>query len=193
MSRIQKRIQELIDKLKSGHDVQRRDMKSVMTTKEIDEFDAQWKIYLDEKHGSWHVYSDGYEKWLKKGDMLVARANSERFKNSKASLLAQSEKCYGEAYANLANDIALNQMVQHSYDRSIDDVGATFDTMARRKTSKSTYNESREHKTLEKRDFKIRALQESLDNFERRGNEDSDVQSQAEKLKELMTQLKNRK
>lgn len=210
MSRIKKRIEVLIERLEQGDDIQNRDLQTVLTSDEFKQYESKWEIHLDWKKGVNYEYSTQYDDLLKKGDFATNKAESGRFgKEATSKLYRQAENYYERALEALEEESSQNPMIGASYDRSYNTLTSSntdpsYHGMPRRLTSKSPQNQGNVvysagggstmvKQQLTKRDFKLKALKESLDNFERRGNESTEDEAIAERLKTMMAKLKNRK
>ncbi len=192
MSRIKKRIEVLIKRLENGDDIQNRDLKSVLTEQEFEMYEADWQQSQDYFHGTMFDRCSRYDELLAKGDFFYNRAESGRFKNSK-ELHNSAQSFYEKALEALSEEIGMNSAFSTSYDRSVDDASLSQAGMPRHRSSKSINNEAKQHQRLDKRQFKLKHLKESLDNFERRGIELIDSDSNGADIKKLMEKLKNRK
>ncbi len=210
MSRIKKRIEVLINRLEKGDDIQNRDLKSVLTSDEFSNYESEWENHLDWKSGRNYQYSAIYDEFLHKGDFAYNKAESGRFsKEATENLYREAERNYELGLEQLEAESQINPMIGASYDRSFNTLTSSntdisYHGMPRRLTSKSLNNQgnvvysssggsSDVKDKVTKRDFKLKALRESLDNFERRGTEDDEIESQNLKINELMKNLKNRK
>jgi hypothetical protein len=209
MSNKKERIGKLIYRLECGNDIQNRDLKSVLTDDEFKQYEAEWENHLDWKSGVNYEYSSKYDDLLKKGDFANNKAESGRFgKEATKKLYREAENYYERALEALQEESQMNPMIGASYDRSYDTLSSNTDIsyhgMPRRLTSKSLQNQGNvvysssggsttTKEKVTKRDFKLKALKESLDNFERRGNESSEDEAIAERMKTMLANLKNRK
>jgi hypothetical protein len=209
MSNKKERIGKLIYRLECGNDIQNRDLKSVLTDDEFKQYEAEWESHLDWKSGVNYEYSSKYDDLLKKGDFANNKAESGRFgKEATTKLYRQAESYYEKALEALEEESQMNPMIGASYDRSDDTLSSSTDLsyhgMPRRLTSKSLQNQGNvvysssggstsTKEKVTKRDFKLKALKESLDNFERRGNESTENEAMAEHMKKMLANLKNRK
>lgn len=204
------RIGKLIYRLEGGNDIQNRDLKSVLTDAEFKQYEAEWESHLDWKNGVNYEYSSQYDDLLKKGDFANNKAESGRFgKEATTKLYRQAESYYEKALEALEEESQMNPMIGASYDRSYNTLTSSntdpsYHGMPRRLTSKSLQNQGNVvysagggstmvKQQLTKRDFKLKALKESRDNFERRGNESSEDEAIAERMKTMLANLKNRK
>ena len=210
MGNKKERIGELIHRLECGNDIQNRDFKSVLTDDEFKQYEAEWESHLDWKSGVNYEYSSKYDDLLKKGDFATNKAESGRFsKEATSRLYRQAENYYERALEALKEESSQNPMIGASYDRSYDTLKSSntdisYHGMPRRLTSKSLQNQGNvvysssggstsTKEKVTKRDFKLKALKESLDNFERRGNESSEDEDIAERMKKMLANIKNRK
>lgn len=189
---MKKRIEVLIQRLESGDDIQNRDLKAVLTRQEFQIYESDWQQSQDYFHGKMFDRCSRYDELLAKGDFFYNRAESGRFKNAK-ELHNSAQSFYEKALEALSEEIGMNSAFSTSYDRSVEDASLSQAGMPRHRSSKSINNEAKQHQRLDKRQFKLKHLKESLDNFERRGNESIDSDSNGADIKKLMEKLKNRK
>ena len=204
------RIGKLIYRLECENDIQNRDLKSVLTDDEFKQYEAEWESHLDWKSGVNYEYSSKYDDLLKKGDFANNKAESGRFgKEATTKLYREAESYYERALEALQEESQMNPIIGSSYDRSYNTLTSSntfpsYHGMPRRLTSKSLQNQgnvvhsssggskSRKEKVT-KRDFKLNALKESLENFERRGTEAGVSKITSEHLKKLLSNLKRQK
>ena len=186
MARSKKRLEELLIRLESGEDVAVRDLKSVLTQVEFEQYEHEWEWIQDVKKG--HVFDDSseYDALLKKGDFYNNKAESKRFNDvARKKFARQAESTYELALEQLQSDIERNPGIAMAYDRPASTLEAGVDLsyhgMPRKVTSKSLQNQ---HNVISsssggstigkavttKRDLKCKALKQSLDNFD--SNED---------------------
>lgn len=192
MSRIKKRIEVLIERLELGDDIQNRDLKSVLTANEFEMYEADWKQSQEFHHGKIFEKCSRYDELLSKGDFFYNRAESRRFKKSK-ELHDTAQSFYEKALEALREEIGVNPIYSASYDRSVDDASLSQSGMPRHKSSKSINNEARSNERLDKRQFKLKHLKSSLEDFERRGAETTDKDLGNDEIKKMLANLKNRK
>jgi hypothetical protein len=192
MSRVKKRIEVLIRRLENGDDIQNRDLKAVLTKQEFEVYEGDWEQSQDYFHGKMFDRCSRYEELLAKGDFFYNRAESGRFKNSK-ELHDSAQSFYEKALEALSEEIGMNSVFSASYDRSVDDASLNQAGMPRHRSSKSISNEAKSNERLDKRQFKLKHLKSSLEDFERRGNESVEIDSDSDYLKNLLAKLKNRK
>jgi len=182
MARSKKRLEELLIRLESGEDVAVRDLKSVLTQVEFEQYEHEWEWIQDVKKG--YVFDDSseYDALLKKGDFYNNKAESKRFNDvARKKFARQAESTYELALEQLQSDIERNPGIAMSYDRpaSTLEIGVdlSYHGMPRKVTSKSLQNQ---HNVISssgggstigkavttKRDLKYKALKQSLDNFD---------------------------
>lgn len=192
MSKIKKRIEILIERLENGYDIQNRDLKTVLTDCEFEIYESDWEQSKDYHHGKIFERCSRYEEFLTKGDFFYNRAESGRFKNSK-ELHDSAQRFYEKALEALREEIEMNSVFSASYDRSVDDASLSQAGMPRHRSSKSINNEAKLHQRLDKKQFKLKHLKESLDNFERREKKSTENESMSEHMKKMLANIKNRK
>jgi len=207
MSNKKERIAKLIYRLECGNDIQNRDLKSVLTDDEFKQYESEWESHLDWKSGVNYEYSSKYDDLLKKGDFANNKAESGRFgKEATTKLYREAENYYERALEALEEESQMNPMIGASYDRSYNTLTSSntdpsYHGMPRRLTSKSLQNQGNVvysssggstniKDKVTKRDFKLKALKESLENFERRGTESDVSEITSERLKKLLANLK---
>ena len=210
MSRIKKRIEVLIERLENGNDIQNRDLKGVLTSEEFNQYEAEWESHLDWKNGVNYQYSSKYDELLHKGDFSHNKAESGRFSEvATKKLRRESENYYEKALEVLEEESQENPMIGASYDRSYNTLTSnntdiSYHGMPRRLTSKSLNNQGNVvysasggstsvKEKITKRDFKLKFLKESLENFEGRESKKIDEDSEREQIKNLLKKLRNRK
>lgn len=192
MNRKKKRLEVLIQRLDDGEDIQNRDLKSVLTDYEFEMYEADWAQSQDFHHGKMFERCSSYDELLSKGDFFYNRAESRRFKNA-SELHEIAQQYYEKALEALREEINVNPIYSDSYDRSVDDASLSQSGMPRHRSSKSISNEAKSNERLDKRQFKLKHLKSSLEDFERRGNESVEIDSDNDYLKNLLAKLKNRK
>lgn len=159
-----KRLKELLARLKKGEDITRRDLKSVLTDEQWQDFEnTNEYLKVDytqvlERPQELNMYLDK----LKQGDFYHARAEStpvtarsridHRNRSGRLRLYHQAEACYEDALMYLCgvldgNDVQLAQELRLWLDRDVDTStgnrpGADPQSVPRIKGSRSIHSES---------------------------------------------------
>jgi hypothetical protein len=164
------RISYLIAKLEAGADVQARDIKTVLTAAQWQQYQAEWsrqKGYRDEPKT--HEIS-AYEKLLSKALMAYGRWDSYcQRKTAQASVKYALEQKHLAAFERAAEYLQecyqADAAIQVWFDRSLerDTYGIDPDSMPRVVTSRSLSNLSAGAVHVRtKRNIKLEALQQAL-------------------------------
>jgi len=162
-----KRIEQLIARLQSGNDVPRKDLKVVLTEKEMEQLDKNWeseKKIRTNKPPEIKEYEKKLGVFIRKYGFYETKW--KRMGNRKATVLYN--KCEKEGY-NLIQ--RLEEIIGDEpdlclwFDRDIDDdIGPSPSGMPRVVTSKSLYNQNKQKGPMPvtKRILKEQALKSAL-------------------------------
>lgn len=166
----QSRISDLIARLEASEDVQARDIKTVLTAEQWQQYQAEWlrqKSYRDEPKPHEIV---AYEKLLSKALMAYGRWDSYCQRKTvqasvKYSLEQKQLAAFERAAEYLQECYQADVAIQVWFDRSLerDSYGIDPDSMPRVVTSRSLSNLSAGAVHVRtKRDIKLEALQQAL-------------------------------
>lgn len=193
------RISELIEKLEAGEDVQARDIKTVLTAEQWQQYQAEWsrqKGYRDEPKP--HVIS-AYEKLLSKALLAYGRWDSYcQRRTAQASVKHALEQKQLAAFERAAEYLTecyqADAAIQAWFDRSLerDSFAIDPDSMPRVVTSRSLSNlSSGAVHVRTKRDIKLEALQQALSALSMPDRAEALAKSARERTALLRRMLKN--
>jgi hypothetical protein len=198
------RLKEHIETLQKGKDVSLRDLKSLLTTKQIQNYEAGWanEQAVRDMHKEYKMEFERYEKYLKIADALNTKF--ERSRTNTKALEYKTETAYERAIECLQEVTEGREDLKAQLDRPFiytakDCPSLTARTVPRHKLSKSQHVNSLVCTT--KKDIKIQVINDAIDELMMEGLDsnlftyrDDVEQTQAvtviERGKQLMEMLK---
>ena len=165
-----KRLKEHLANLKAGGSISKRDMQSLLTDEQMQQYEGEWQSAQDYKQSiiDGRNELESYTKKLKVADAIWARYENTKSVNQKAATEYASQSAYEKALEHLEELIDANPAVQMYLDRPVrfdagHDCGLTAGEVPRYKLSKSHYALDASFPT--KSDIKIQIIESAIDSM----------------------------
>ena len=165
-----KRLKEHLANLKAGASISKRDMKSLLTDEQMQQYEDQWQRAQDYKQFIVDGRSEleSYTKKLRTADIIWARYENTSAANRKAETEYKALSAYESALEHLEELLGANPAVQLYLDRNVSFVagqepGLSAHEVPRYKLSKSHYANTEVFQT--KQDIKMTVIEAAIQNL----------------------------